>query len=514
MKGLDIWIKNKIMSIGHEEKVAFLSCFFVGLVCHLFVMVGHYPAYSGLNLFVNSGVTQIVEGRWFAAVIMRSDGVVTLPFILGIVMLILYSMTCSIVVKILELESNISIVLFSSMFITFPVIAAKNYFLYMADCYGASVFLACLGVWFWKKSNKLVYSIISIMSLTLSIATYQADLSVALVLFAIVLFSQILNNYKIKEIISNACRAIIIALASLASWYCVFKTYLTIFSANSYRDIKINISTLLYGIRKSYEGAAWFINDTFYSLPVGRIVIVLCVFSIVIFGGIVCFYLLRECGKTKFVRLFFVIIIICILPIIANYTLVIAPDEHRTYRLFFAHAFIIGLPVILCEKYSEKIESLCNLRIKKIVGINKKITVIMAVIAVSFFAIISNTGYMNAHLNYERDYSLAIRMIDRIETTEGYYPGMDVVLIQTNDFNTYNGETNNILGEYIPEMEESGYGLVATVWGVKNFMDQFIHTKVNFVDEEASADIVAMLEVFPSTKCTIVKNGKLYFLLT
>ena len=142
---LEFRIRPWIKAVDEKARLAFISSLLAGIVCHLLVIVGHYPAYSGLTLFINSGTTQLAEGRWLAALIMYLNGVATLPVLVGIEMLVSYSLASTVLVKTLELKSDFLIVAFSIIFITFPVIAGRNSFLYMSDCYGMAVLFACAG---------------------------------------------------------------------------------------------------------------------------------------------------------------------------------------------------------------------------------------------------------------------------------------------------------------------------------------------------------------------------------
>ncbi len=148
------------------------------------------------------------------------------------------------------------------------------------------------------------------------------------------------------------------------------------------------------------------------------------------------------------------------------------------------------------------------------ISLQKRVTVVMAVVTTVFFCVICNTGYMNSYLQYEREYSLAVRLTDRIELTPGYYPGMGVVLIQTDEYNTYGGNVVNLVGEYIPGMEQRGYGIMHNPTGMQNFMNQFIHTRIAFISGSVSEEILDVLDVFPASNCTVVENGVLYFLLS
>lgn len=501
--------------IGDEGKLAFFTCFFVGLVCHMFVFVGHYPAYSGLNLFVNEGNVQLLEGRWLAALLMRINGKVTLPFLTGAFSLIFWSLANAVVIRLFEIKSKISIILISCIFVSFPVIAEMNYFLYMAECYAVSAFLGCLGVLFWQKGSSAANNVAGVLCFTLCIASYQAELSLAMVLIFILVALKAIEGYQLKKIVTDALRAAIMLVVSLGLWYAVFKLYLLVFEIDSYRSIAVDSSSILEGIRKSYSGTDWFWRiGTFFALPSGRLVTLFTIVDTFLLGSIVFLYFQKTNVRERATRAFFVVVLVSLFPIVANYAFVVSPDEVMTYRQFLAHVFVFIMPLILCDKYCEELSSWKSKVVQNVISLQKRVTVVMAVVTTVFFCVICNTGYMNSYLQYEREYSLAVRLTDRIELTPGYYPGMGVVLIQTDEYNTYGGNVVNLVGEYIPGMEQRGYGIMHNPTGMQNFMNQFIHTRIAFISGSVSEEILDVLDVFPASNCTVVENGVLYFLLS
>ena len=82
---------------------------------------------------------------------------------------------------------------------------------------------------------------------------------------------------------------------------------------------------------------------------------------------------------------------------------------------------------------------------------------------------------MSAYLNYEKEYSLALRIVDRIENTPGYHHGMKVGIVNSNDFDIYDGNTSNMLAEYIPMMEQYGNGIMSNVIHRSIHQDRYGH---------------------------------------
>lgn len=515
MEQYDLLIKIKLEAVDKKTKTAFVSCFLIGIICHLFIMVGLYPDFSGLNLFVNNAHVQLVEGRWISAILMSLDGIVTLPVIIGVFMLLFLAVGGVILTKIFELESITSIILFCGLYVTFPVIASKNNFFYMSECYALADCMAIAAVWYWKKSDSLKDICACAACLTVSIACYQSDLSVALLLFIYLSVFRIISGDPLKQIMCELLRAAICCIVALSIWYIIFKITLYKFNLWSYRDLKMTLHTVLRGIKQTYATELWFMTKTFYSLNFGRLLVAFLVGSLCFFLilAIVRIYYINEPDLIHFMRILFIIVIIFLYPVFANYTYIVVPSEPMKERLLFSHFLIPCTPILLCEKVLvRKQTARYSNNAINVQHLYKKVTGIVSACAILFFIVVSNTGYMNLHLRYERDYSLAIRMIDRIESTPGYHLGMDVFIIQNQGYSTYDGTTDDILEEFIPNMEFSGYALMGSPDGILQFMKEFIHTRVHIRDGGINTELG--LEAWPSLNCIVIQDERMYFRLT
>ena len=519
------WLK----SIDDNVKLAFISSLIAGIICHLFVMVGHYPAYSGLTLFLNSGKMQIVEGRWLTSLIMCLDGVITLPMLIGTSMLISYSLACAASVRILEIQNDILIILFSLIFISFPVIAGRNSFLYSS--YGWGVLLACLGVACWRKSSHFVDLFLSIIYLILSLGVCQSDLSVALLLFAIILFRDNLTGKPIKVILRKALDAIVVIVVALILYYTIFRLSLVFFSITptSRTEMHLDFPHIFAGIRKCYSAVKWFLlYNAFYSRPVGRMIVV-CTFVVSCLFAVSGILTLLK-AEDRWLRILFVGLIVLVMPILACYIFIVVPIQTFQTRLFSAYVFFAELPILLCNSFVSEEANIAEVfSLKKhqiahcLAGLYHRGLLLLSAVSVCFFFVVSNTAYMSAYLNYEKEYSLALRIVDRIENTPGYHHGMKVGIVNSNDFDIYDGNTSNMLAEYIPMMEQYGNGIMSNVFGLRLFIDQFIRTDMDIINydfpmreliTEAGQDVVDRMEPFPALNCTTIVDDVLYFYLT
>lgn len=514
MKEVDLCVYRARKWIGPEAELGFISTFICGLFVHLFVYVNHYPTYSGLVAFVENGSGFALEGRWFSTLLKNITGVATIPFFLGILSLLFWSLSFAIIVKIFNLQSRTAIILTSAIYISFPTVAAMNCFMYMAHCFAAGTFLACLGVYFISKHNKYTY-IVGVLCLILALATYQAVLTVAMVLIFMIVAFDIIDGKKIKEIWIQVWKYTILILFSLGLYYIIFKMYLCWTNVESYRDFNISSESVLRGIIKCYGGSLWFLGwGSVFSLPVGRLITILTFASICLILGILIKYKWNKIDR-KSVRILMLVGLLLLCPLVSNYTFLVNPDEARTYRQFGSYAIIYLVPIILCEYYEEDIKNIISIFKIKNTGIVQYFVAILAIGSVMFFCIVDNIAYMNSHILYEKEYSLVVRVVDRIENTPGYEQGMPVILMFSRDyFSLYEGIYESQLDKYIPGMEQRGGGFLTTPTGFVYFIQEFIQTKINIQCESLDEEMLIEMRKWPENGCTQIRDGKLYLWLT
>lgn len=516
MREIDGYIKKLRKTIGNEAELGFKSTFVFGILVHLIVFTNHLPTYSGLFGFEGYALPHALEGRWVSAFLKSTIGVVTIPFFLGMISLFFWSLSFAVIVKIFKIKSSTAVVLMSAIYISFPTVAAMNQFMFMSYCFAAGTLLSCLGVYMFLRGQK-VTDMVGILCLVFAIASYQAVLSVAMVLiFTLVAFDILDGKIKIKEIWLRIGRYSLLLIISLAIYYIVFKSYLHIGGLESYRDFSITAESFFRGVIKCYGGAYWFLGwGSVFSHSIGQIIVILTVALIVIMvGGLLVNKLCEYNNKAIRVLMLLGLVILC--PIVANYAYLVSPDESRTYRQFGAYVIIFCMPILLCERYEGDFKGI-QLKLNIIFfRVLQSFAVMLALVSSLFFGVVDNIAYMNSHIQYEKEYSLALRVVDRIENTEGYEQGMPVIMMFREGYfeGLYNGGIEAQLDKYIPGMEQCGWGYLSTSTGFQYFINEFIQTDINFTWEPIDDDMYREMNKWPENGCTLIKDGKLYLWLT
>ncbi len=113
------------------------------------------------------------------------------------------------------------------------------------------------------------------------------------------------------------------------------------------------------------------------------------------------------------------ILLVIALPVATNIILLISPTV--TYHLLMRYQwvlYLIGIVALIggCDfgKAGIWLEwGVC----------------LSAFVLVFYFGITDNIAYSNLQKKYEKTYAYCVRLVDRIEQTEGYYPGIPIAMI-------------------------------------------------------------------------------------
>lgn len=140
--------------------------------------------------------------------------------------------------------------------------------------------------------------------------------------------------------------------------------------------------------------------------------------------------------------------------------------------------------------------------------------VLAAGILIWNYAVTDNIAYSNLQKKYEKTYSYCIRLLDRIEQTEGYYQGMPIAMVGVVGDEAYpvtditQDVTANLIGM-------NGDYLLYTGQNYKLFMEHYLGASLNILPPEAMADMYyderyVQMNSFPAADSIQIMDGVMY----
>jgi hypothetical protein len=210
---------------------------------------------------------------------------------------------------------------------------------------------------------------------------------------------------------------------------------------------------------------------------------------------------------------FFVMIVLlaAAVPVAANVILIVSPEV--TYHLLMRYQWVLFLilPAAFVGRYADC--PTCSMR-AKFRGLTEWALVCAITVLLFNYAVIDHIGYSNLEKRYEKTYAYCVRLLDRIEQTEGYYQGIPIAIMGVVGWEQFpvTDITEPVTGGMIGL---SGDALLYTADNYEAFMKNYLGASLNFLDVDAVGEIyyseeyVAM-DSFPGENSVKLVDGVIY----
>jgi len=214
-----------------------------------------------------------------------------------------------------------------------------------------------------------------------------------------------------------------------------------------------------------------------------------------------------KCGFVKKWYFYLIsLVVLIVLPIITNVILIISPSV--TYHLLMRYQWVL-YPILFFAFVWKKTDGGT-----KTGAALQWLVLVAAGVLVLHFAVTDNIAYSNLEKKYEKTYAYCLRMIDRMEQTEGYYTGMPVAMIGVQNKETL--PETDITGDVTSGMiGMTGDYLIYTDNNYQQFMKNYLGVTMNLISDEEMekiyyTDEYQALSSFPKAGSMKVVDGILY----
>lgn len=494
--------------IKPEWKLAFGAAFAVGILVHMPVLLWDIPNHDGLDsMYFDQNM--ITSGRWFLTVACGLSSYFTLPWVIGMLGLVCLSCTAAALTELLGLRNRVIIVLISGLLPAFPALSSTFAYVFTLDGYMLALFLAVFSVMLTQKYR---YGFLGgAVCLAFSMGTYQAYLSFAVLLCAYMLLLLAMGEGTLRDKVKAGARFLYMGGLGVALYFVILQVLLKLQGKElaSYQGIN--------GMGNVSGNGFWasLINvyDDFFSFTLKGNVLFNNFFSFIGFAVLmglaltvsIILFLRRKWWKNIW---FFVIIILLAagLPVATNIILIVSPEV--TYHLLMRYQWVLYLifMVDFIHRYAGEA--------RRGTAYMEWGALIAAVLLIFNYGITDNIAYANLQKRYEKTYAYCVRLLDRIEQTDGYYQGIPIAMIGVVGDEQFPPTditwkvTSNMIGM-------SGDSLLYTGANYQAFMKHYLGATLNFLEPEVMSDIYyseeyIALDSFPGKNSTKVVDGILY----
>ncbi len=431
-----------------EYGYPFWTAFFVGLLTHMPVLVNKFPNSDAMANFY-SDQNMITSGRWFLGVVCGISSYYDLNWMIGLLSILYLSVTAVFLCEFFDFKSVINRALAAALLVTFPAVCATFAYMYTMDGYMIGLLLAVLAA-FLTKRYKYGFAL-GALCLGFSLGIYQAYLAVTILLCIFDMVKECLLGRKVSLLWKKGVRYLLMGISGGLFYMMVLKALLAFSNKelDSYQGISemgtLNVSELpamLIGALKDFAAFAVkgniFINNGFSLLAVVLLSVV------ALMAALFCYTKAEE--RTRWYHLAFIGIFCLLLPFATNVVMLVSSDAyyHLLMRMQWVlfPIFAVVLADLCCANakalaVTEDSDVLSKMKTMKL-PFFLAVVVFIAASGMSYsFAIADNIAYFNMNERYERTYAYCLRLLDRMEQTPGYEPGMPVAMIGVIDESKY-----------------------------------------------------------------------------
>lgn len=500
--------------IRREWKTAFLTCFVLGLLIHMPILLSDIPNHDGLDsMYFDQNM--ITSGRWFLTVACGFSSYFTLPWLIGILGLCFLSCGAAALCELLEVRKTWAVMLVSGLLVSFPALASTFAYVYTLDGYMLALLLSVLSVLFTKK-RKFGF-VPGAFCLAFSMGIYQGYLSFAMILSVYALWMLFAGEEaderpSWRDRLSGALRYLYMGVLGAGLYFVILQALLRIQGKelDHYQGID-SLGGGGFGAGSIFSAIGGMYRD-FFAFSFKGNVLFTNIFSLAgccILAGcsVLCAFFVirkRKCWKNP-VLLAIMGLMLVLLPAVTNVILLISPAVN--YHLLMRYQWILYAvgAVALIGSGSPETERGFWL---------EWLGLAAAGILVFSYSVADNIAYSNLQKRYEKTYAYCVRLLDRIEQTDGYYPGIPIAMIGVVSQDQFpmtditGAVTSNMIGT-------NGDSLLYTGRNYELFIRHYLGATLNILPAEVMTDIYESeayraMDSFPGPDSVRVVDGVMY----
>lgn len=364
----------------------------------------------------------LTSGRWNNGTLFTTS--LMSPSVNFILVIIILAIISLLICDIFKIKNKKNMILISLIISTFPSLALSFSYLFMVEIYMTSLLLAVLAVWL---STKWKYGFIpGSLCIALSLGNYQSYIAVSVSLIIIYVIKETID--KKKEILKDILKLFIMGILGIIIYFIILKVLLLInkTSLSNYKGAdSMGIPPisewpkLIFRTYKHFIG--YFIGKSYFRVSIFestiRILTIILTFIL----------LINKITKEKFYKnktnIIIFIILIVLIPFTFNIVDFMAFKADLTSLQIYSFSSLYLLIILILDKTKPNY-------------LNTIITILIIAIGIMNFTTV-NKYYFKQETYYKYTENFNNRLLNKIESTEGYYYGIPIIFKGESNSNFY-----------------------------------------------------------------------------
>ncbi len=408
-------------------RLTFLSAVVLGLAAHLYMFANKFTNHDDLNqmFYADYGAA---SGRWLLPPVLRLDGNLSIPWLIGLLSILLLAGTACVTVSLLRIRQPLGCFAASALMVTFPTVTATFGYMFSADAYFLSLLMAAWGAyaavkWGWRGSA------LGAAALALSMSIYQSYLPVAAALMVGALLLETLDGDRsFRQLVWRGVRLAGTLLAAVAGYMLSVRLTTRNTGLTDYEGIssmgKLSLAELPRLVLRSYRKYVDFFLRNDWSCHFG---FMKYAFILAGLATVILAVLLLRRRRLGGARTALAVALAAVYPLAGALIYVMVPGGFVHIHMLYGLVYILLAPLALADfaaqdgKWEAGGAALRS-------AASWVILLTMALTSYSY-VVTANNAYLKADLGMRQCEAYSNRLLERVETCDGYKAGMDVVLV-------------------------------------------------------------------------------------
>ena len=409
-------------------RVPLISALAVGFLSYMFAFTNKLPNYDDVSSLLSKGAT-VDSGRWGLELIDIIFPNFSMPWIYGVITLILIALSVCLICHIFRIQNPVIQALLAGSIVAFPSLIGTFTFMFTASSYGISFLLAVLAVWVLQFEKKWTPAL-AVLCMVFSLSIYQSYISLTASLLVLVLIWQLFHGEDVKKVLRRGVVYLGFLIVSLGLYYlitqCVNALLHVTFNSYAASNLQFEFSALPKKILVAYyEFTEAFRGDSILLLTnTSRWLNRFCVVA----AGILWLLLVIRRKNRGAGWLVLLTVLTMLLPLAINcmYLFTTVGAVHTMVLYGFVSLYVLF--AILADQWLSEVEVPAGAaRMWGQFSIHLMTLCMALAIIGNVYA--ANEAFLNLHLRYENTYAFYTALVADIQTMPGFDENTKVAIV-------------------------------------------------------------------------------------
>jgi len=395
-------------------------------LAYTFMITNKLPNHDELFALFNKGTT-VESGRWGLDILSRLLPDVSVPWLYGVISIVLLTIGSCLIVRIFKIKTRILQMLLGGIILTFPAQISTFTFMYTASAYAVAFLLAVAAVYFLTlpgKKNWLIAALCFIGSLSI----YQAYLSITVSLLLLYLFFELLNGREDeKKTFIRGLGFVAFLVISLLMYWLATKAvwHFTGRAMGQYADsaFSLDARSLLNSVKNAYVAFYHTFRYRVNGLIISRVSLLIHLLIFALTGCAALFQILKKNGKQIALLLF--LLLLLPLGIGSMYVLFSEQSIHTLVLYSYIAVYVLFAGIVESCQQADIWGRPGNKLM--LYGSDAVVFCMAVILAGNIF--VANKSYLYMHLSYENTYFYTTAILTQLQDTPGYHKDAKVAIV-------------------------------------------------------------------------------------